>query len=390
MKILFVTLHSSRIGKANLDVFNPAIELAKRGHSVHIISRDDLGSSSEIPLDIDGARVYPVAFQSALRSFIFLPLFALRVFRIAAKIEPDLIIAENNLHCPFVGYVVAKLQKRPLLILLRELTADALYYDKSRSLLKRGLAWLMMKAGHFLLSRVKHKVAINSGIAKYYTEVLGQEIPSVWLLGFDLSRFDCDEAILQQVASKYGLQPDKIKLLYTGTLALERGLGSVFQALSCLPDSNRLQLLITGEGKALNILKREASRLGISESVSFLGWLTTRELDALLCLADVGIEPYSRPWPQDHTPSSKVASYAAAGLFVLATEAFGYREIIVNGENGYLYSKTDELEVLLEKYINHQWPSRYRNIEAHRDKVSVISAVDSLERILNQASAQER
>ena len=129
MKLLFVNLHSSRIGKANLDVFNSAIELAKRGYDVHVIGRDDLGSLSEIPVHLEGIWVYPIAFRSALHSFFFLPLFFVRVFRIATQISPDVIVTENNLHCPFVGYWVAKSQKRPLLFLLRELTADALYYD---------------------------------------------------------------------------------------------------------------------------------------------------------------------------------------------------------------------------------------------------------------------
>lgn len=385
MRILIVALHSSRIGKANLDVFNPAMELAKRGHSVHIISRDDLDSSSETPVDIERVRVYPVAFKSALLSLILFPLFVLRVFRIAVKIGPDVIIADNNLHCPFVGYLAARLQGRPLLLLLRELTADALYYDRSQNILKRGLAWLMMKASHFLLSRVEHKIAINSGIAKYYTKVLRREIPSIWLLAFDLSRFDCDEAYLRQTANKYGLQQDKIKLLYTGTLTLDRGLGSVFQALSQLPDPDRVQLLITGEGKALNALKEKVGRLGISEHVSFLGWLTTRELDALLCLADAGLEPYSRPWPQDHTPSGKVASYVAAALFVLATDAPGYSEIITDSRTGYLYQDANELQALLKKCIKGSVVlkgCRTKSQDCKEGKVNIVRQVDCLESMI--------
>lgn len=387
MRILVVTIHSSIVGKANLDVFNAAAELSRRGHDVFLVSKTDLKPApSRVPVDLDGVKVYPLAFSHPFYSFVFLPLFILRVLRVVAQVDPDIIVVENNLHCPFVGYIVAKVCRRPLLILLRELTADALYYDKSRRLLKRGLAWLMMRASHFLLLQVEHKIAINSGIAMYYTEVLEQEISAIWLMGFDFSRFGCDESFLQQTANKYGLQQDKIKLLYTGTLTLDRGIGSVLQALSQLPDPDRFQLLITGEGKALNALKKEADRLDISKHVSFLGWLTTRELDALLCLADVGLEPYSRPWPQDHTPSSKVASYVAADLFVLATEAPGYSEIIVNGENGYLYSTAVELEGLLDKCVNRQQVliSWNKKTCPYKHKINIVSAVDLLETILKQ------
>lgn len=392
MNLLIVGLHSSRVGKANLDVFNPAAELARRGHTVHVISRDDLDSPRRNPVNVEGVWVHPIAFTSALHCLFFLPVFVLRVFRIAADTRPDVIIADNDLHCPFVGYLVARVQKRPLLVLLRELTADALYHDTSRTTLKRGLAWLMMKAGHSLLSRVQHKLAINPGIARYYAEVLGERIPSIWLLGFDLSRFDCSEAIIRQTACKYSLQRDKIIALYTGTLTLERGIQSVFLALSQLPDPDRLQLVVTGEGKALDALKEEVSRLGISDHVSFLGWLTAEELDALLCLADIGLEPYSRPWPQDHTPSTKVALYVAAGLFVVATNAPGYHEIISQGENGHLYRKPDDLADLLQEYAAHPelLNSPTEQSRGGRDRVSIVPIVDSLETVLRKLVVQAR
>jgi glycosyltransferase involved in cell wall biosynthesis len=173
--------------------------------------------------------------------------------------------------------------------------------------------------------------------------------------------------------------------VYTGTLALERGIGSVFQALSRLPDLDKLQLLITGEGKALSALKREVSRLGISEHVSFLGWLTTRELNALLCLADIGLEPYSRPWPQDHTPSGKVASYVAAGLFVLATDAPGYSEIITDRKMGYLYENAKQLQSFLSKCINYTDFLKGRTSEIPDrggEKVDIVPQVDSLESMM--------
>jgi len=383
MKILFLTIHSGVKGKANLDIFNTAEELVRRNHAVYLATRNDLDSDrASEAADSKGVRVVPIGFHSALQSFILLPWFLWRVKRLVNDVKPDIIISENNLHCPFIGALVACLGHRPHLVLFRELTADALYYDSSRSWLKRLLAFPMMKASHWLFRRLKHKLAVNQGISQYYGRVLGERIPHVWLMAFPALESRDAGRIIEKGLSD--IANDRLNLVYSGSLSRERGVGVLLRSVAELPDKGAVHLYITGSGKDKSGLVKLSERLGIAEHVTFSDWLSEAELNALLRRMDVGIEPYDRPWPQNHTPSTKLAKYRAMGLFVIATRAPGYAELLKEPGTGFTYGSDSELSKLIWRCVqvkqNHGTLAFQMNPELKM--LNIKYAVDKLENIL--------
>jgi glycosyltransferase involved in cell wall biosynthesis len=145
-----------------------------------------------------------------------------------------------------------------------------------------------------------------------------------------------------------------------------------------------VQLIITGEGKAKEFLKQRAKELNLSDQVSFLDWLSIDELYGLISICDIGLEPYRRPWPQNHTPSLKVASYLAAKLFVLATKAPGYDELFQCTGTGLLYTTQEELRNFLERAIADRSYVKVSNSHVVREKVDIRYAVDQFEPIINE------
>ena len=349
MKVLFITLINPRIGKANVDIFHNANRLSELGHEIHLVTRKQPGFQGKHSLD-DSITVHRLASSMPYISLLFFPIFFMRVIIAAGKIQPDVIAAENNLHAPFAGFLAGKIWRIPYGFLLRELTADSIFHDHSQYILKRWGAWLLMKSIHFLLRRTPNKLSINQGISDYYRKVIGQSITSEWLIGYDLEGFSISDNELMEVRKKYNLVEGRKYLLYAGSLDKHRGLSMVFMALDGLGKESRYHLLITGEGKGIDSLKQFVAQADLEDRVTFLDWIEERDLYCVARLAQIGIEPYERLWPQDHTPSTKIALYIAANLLVLAKPAPGYAELIQPGMNFHLFRDAEELRTLLRDF----------------------------------------
>lgn len=381
MRILFVTIHSSIQGRANLDVFNAGAEMVRRGHEVSVIARDD-GESASLPTVLNGIDLYPIAFRSAMESFVRLPEFFARSLRVASRIKPDVLIVENNLHCPFVGVSISKKLGVPCMILLRELTAESLFHDRHRRVLKRMLARLMMLAGHRLLRNAKSLFAINQGIAEYYEPILKREVPYTWLMCFPDRRQAKNQGLIEKVARRFGIIKEQVTVLYAGTLTQDRNLDDFISAWSHVSNPEAIRLIVTGHGSYVQQILESAVETLTEEYMTYAGWLPNEELHALVGLVDFGLEPYRRPWPQNHTPSTKLALYASHGTFVLARDAPGYRGLLEQGVGAYFYDDAQELARFLQECLDY--PDVLADIrrrewadEAAR-AVDVVPAVDRL------------
>ena len=381
MKVLFLTLSSSKKGKANIDIYNNAAGLVKKGHEVHLVTRQD-GDVVAQDQGREGVKTHPLALRTQLFSIIFFPIFLIRILFLIRETDPDVVIAENNLHCPLMGLWGANLFNKPYGLILRELTADAIFYDRSQGLLKRGLEWIVMKIDHTIIYKVDGELAINDGIASYYESKLGLEIPARWMIGYPMKKFMVNESFLLEIKEKYNIQENERYLIYTGSLQSERGLESVIRALSKSDGKPPYHLLVTGEGRAEEKLKQIVNNMNLADRVKFLGWVSDRDLFALLQLVDIGLEPYSRPWPQNHTPSTKVALYVAGGLFVICTPAVGYEEIVREGRNCIFFRGEDELLSVLKKIDLVPSRSELENDTETRGVVDVKQTTDHLENFL--------
>ena len=385
MKILFVTLVNPIIGKANVDIFHNAQRLSEKGHEVHLITRKKPGFKRKYSQD-DSITVHHLAFWMPFISLLFCPVFFLRVILLTGKIQPDVIAVENNLHAPFAGYLAGKFWGIPYAFLLRELTADAIYHNQSQLFLKRWGAWFWMKLTHRLLKRAPHKLAINQGIKDYYERMLGQTISSAWLIGYDLDNFLLADQQVNELREKYNLNESRNYLLYAGSLDTHRGLFTVLKAMCDLGDGHNFHLLITGEGKGINKMKRFVSQSKLEDRVSFLDWVEERDIYGIARIAQIGIEPYERLWPQNHTPSTKVALYVAADLYILARQAPGYKELLRPGVKYSFFGDVDELRTLLLNHKNGD-PSFSPGQENFKELVNSQQTSDWMEKFLISAAA---
>jgi glycosyltransferase involved in cell wall biosynthesis len=144
--------------------------------------------------------------------------------------------------------------------------------------------------------------------------------------------------------------PKKVRLLFVGRLAGQKGLPYLLQALSRLsPDvQNNTELEIVGSGPDESALKAMTSELKLNGVVKFSGWVPRETIPAHYQEADVFVLP-----SLDEGLPNVVLEAMGCGNAIVATDIRGNQELVSDGENGLLVPAADSesLAVALEQII---------------------------------------
>jgi glycosyltransferase involved in cell wall biosynthesis len=105
----------------------------------------------------------------------------------------------------------------------------------------------------------------------------------------------------------------------------------ILQALHLL-NRDDIQLVIAGNGAALNGLRSLADKLNLGKQVRFIGFISVTELSTLLNSVDIFVMP-----SEAELLSIATLEAMACGLPVLAAEAQALPELVSHGINGYLF-----------------------------------------------------
>ena len=158
----------------------------------------------------------------------------------------------------------------------------------------------------------------------------------------------------------YGIEKDKLILLYQGVLLEGRGVPSILRAMARLP---RTVLIMLGDGEQKSNFQKLADDLNVADRVIFAGTISQKELINYTAGADAGlslIENISVSYY--HALPNKLFEYIMAGLPVLCSDLPQMKKIvdgyrvgesinITSGETIYTtLKKWSESNSLLESY----------------------------------------
>jgi len=126
-------------------------------------------------------------------------------------------------------------------------------------------------------------------------------------------------------------------VLFAGRLEWEKGVHTLVEAMPRLrrrfPGT---RLVVVGKGSQLGMLQDLVTKLRVSRSVEFTGWLSEAGLRAVAGAADVAVIP------SVYEPFGLVALEAAAlGTPLVVSDTGGLAEIVVNGETGLTFAPLD-------------------------------------------------
>jgi glycosyltransferase involved in cell wall biosynthesis len=161
--------------------------------------------------------------------------------------------------------------------------------------------------------------------------------------GIDLNIFNPENDGIY-LRNRYGI-PDKPVILYTGRISGEKRLDVLVSAMPDVLGTIDAHLVICGNGREKENVEAMVGKLGISENVTFTGFLSTEEFPDIYSLADVFAMP-----SESELQSIVTLEALASGLPVVAANKDALPEIVKNPENGFLFEPGDE-KALSEQII---------------------------------------
>jgi glycosyltransferase involved in cell wall biosynthesis len=206
------------------------------------------------------------------------------------------------------------------------------YIEGSSGLLARVHGWLMNSR---LTSKV---VAVSSQVRDYAIDrenILAEKLQVIenGIEALEVSKIGAPERAA--LRKELGVATDDVLLLTVGRLTVQKGHTVLLKAIAKIPnDSPSVVFAFAGEGKQREILKSEATALGISDRIRFLG--VRKDIAQLLLASDIFVQPSL--W---EGLSLAMLEALLSGIPVLATKVEGVVDVIENEQHGILVSPDD-------------------------------------------------
>lgn len=125
------------------------------------------------------------------------------------------------------------------------------------------------------------------------------------------------------------------QMIYVGSLIQRKGLDLLLPAMA--ETSEDIRLIIVGEGQEKQALKEQIAKLGLDERVEFKGFVEGEALRELYRTSDMFIIP-----TREDCFGLVILEAMCASLPVISSKyADGARDLIVEGENGYIVDPED-------------------------------------------------
>jgi glycosyltransferase involved in cell wall biosynthesis len=187
----------------------------------------------------------------------------------------------------------------------------------------------------FRSSSPRRFVCVSEGVAdeirKYFPKLAGRTV--VIPNGVDTGAFAPASRVQEASVLRERLQisDERLVAIFVGSEWRRKGLEPAIRALALAPDWD---LLVVGNGDREHY-ERLAEREGVAAAIHWIG--VSRDVAPLYQLADALV------FPTSYEAFPLVALEAAAsGLPILATPVNGIRELVSDGENGFLISADPE------------------------------------------------
>lgn len=254
----------------------------------------------------------------------------LPALRIASSFRPDLMLVFFGMPTGPVGLLVNKLKGIPYVLSLRG--GDVPGFMGKELARMHGLAMPVTKRVWSAASAI---VVNSEGLHQLAQRTVPDRTVEVVPNGIDLDLF-CP-------VRRAGTPGGKVRLLFVGRLANQKGLPYLLQALAGLEKAiiDRIEVELVGSGPEEARLRSMSAGLDLSSVVRFAGWVPRVEIVEHYQRADVFVLP-----SLDEGMPNVVLEAMACGMPILATDIRGNRELVQDNMNGLLVP-TEDVESLV-------------------------------------------
>ena len=139
--------------------------------------------------------------------------------------------------------------------------------------------------------------------------------------------------------------PNKPVVLYTGRISGEKRLDVLVRAIPNVIKEVDAHFVICGGGREKENIEALVNKFGVTENVTFTGFISHNEFPDIYCLADIFAIP-----SESELQSIVTMEALASGLPVIASNKDALPELVKNPENGFLFEPGNS-KVLSEKIV---------------------------------------
>ncbi|GGO70475.1 glycosyltransferase [Nonomuraea cavernae] len=308
-----------------------ATGLAGRGNEVHVICQSDEGPAAAEVVEgviVHRLRSAPLLVHPTMRVAV-----PARLDRLVSAIAPDVLHAQGHFVVGRAAIAAARRRGVPV-VATNHFMPDNLFQfghipDRLRARAGR-LAWRDFNRIFSRADRVTTPTPLAAELLRH--QGFTREVEPV-SCGIDLARFRPHAEPKAWARKLFGL-PDRPTVLFVGRLDEEKRLTELLRALPYVLNDTDAQVAIVGQGSQRAELERLATRIGIGERVSFLGFVADENMPQAFAAADV----FAMPGVAE-LQSIATLEAMASGLPVVAADAMALPHL-VDG-NGYLFEPGD-------------------------------------------------
>jgi glycogen(starch) synthase len=339
-----------------------------------------------------GAAAWPV-----VREFALMNATAGRLRELVRAVRPDLIHAHSPVLNALPAIRVGREFAIPVVYEVRAFWEDAAVdHGTSREwgLRYRASRWLETQA----LRRAAHVTTICEGLKR---DIVGRGVPpqriTVIPNAVDVGAFAFEVARDLALARQLGLEGCTV-VGFVGSFYAYEGLDLLVEAVARLRQRRTdVRLLLVGGGPQEDALRLQVRQAGLAESVVFTGRVPHGQVPRYYSLIDVLAYPRKSMRLTELVTPLKPLEAMAQGQLLVASDVGGHRELIRDGETGFLFRAGDPAALVraLERMLDsrERWPrirlAGRRYVESERNwAASVAGYRDVYGRLLQPGSAQ--
>jgi glycosyltransferase involved in cell wall biosynthesis len=312
--------------------FDLASELAKK-HRVDVLTSRFRGLATKEK--INGMTVYrvPVVGRTSLYSATMISMLSFVIsgtlagIRLMSKKKYDLIHTHFAVPTGPVGYVLSRIFNKPNILSIHG--SDIYNPARKMSPHRYGIfRWTVR-----LVMNSANRIVAQSGHIKHYAEKFYSPKKDIDIIPLGMPSPDFSLATRETLS----MQKDIFYIVSIGRMAKVKGYDVLIRTMALLKEKGRnAHLILIGDGPERASLEKLSAALGLSDRISFPGWLSGPKKFQFLSACDLYV------MSSLHEGFGVVLLEAMfCGLPIVATNKGGQTDIITDGKNGILVSPGD-------------------------------------------------
>jgi glycosyltransferase involved in cell wall biosynthesis len=330
------------VGGASVRVYNIAKNLRKSGHEIHLLTHHPKSIphctlKGDVPFSekYEGINVYRLPYFGPKPAYwaMSVPMMAKRAEEIIEREKIDVILSHNP---PYLiglsSWLASKGTGVPFVILAHDVWG-ASHYSKAQQAVGANLE-------KFCVRKASKVIVPCKGL----DDILMKRT------GLGRSRFVVAPTGVDEKMFKPGRKKTKAKtVMFVGNLAPWSGCRYLVEAAPAIVEEvPGVKIMVVGHGIEHDALAARTKKLGLENTIKFIGAVPPEKLPTMLNEADVCVAPFPSPETVGRDTSLlpiSVLEFMSAGKAIVISDVPGIRDFVKDGKTGLLFEAENTKEL---------------------------------------------